>query len=255
MPSRFDRAVDFTGAALVLAWVPVVASLLSLTKIARILNAGPGGGIAFPLPTGLPTLWTYVSMPNGPGAGSVGGPLSVVAFVPLFLVGLLVTSALEAGFLGALWDRIGDDPGGFVANVERFTLRMLGVNLLRAAIVFAAVPLLVVPPLAIVVLLAAMYLLYGLPFEIVVRDDSFTSALDTTVSHALDGGSYVAFGGAHLVAGAVASVVLSLLVRNGGLAGILVGALVVAVPAVFVANYGLLVFHELNTTGPRPAGY
>lgn len=56
---------------------------------------------------------------------------------------------------------------------------MVGVNLLRAAIVFAVFLLVVVPPLAIVVVLGLMYLVYGLPFEIVVHDADFSSALQT----------------------------------------------------------------------------
>lgn len=255
MPSRLDRSSELTQESIALALVPIVATLLSGTEIARTLAAGPGAGIAFPLPTGLPTLWTYVSVPSGTRPGAVGGPLSLVAFVPLFIVGLLVTSALEAGFLGSLWGRITGESGAFIENVKRFTLRLVGVNLLRATIVVAVLPVvLMAPPLAIIVVVGLTYLIYGLPFEIVVRDEGFTSALETTVSLALDGGGYAIFGGAHLVGGAFASAVLTLLVRNGGLLGILLGTVVIAIPAVFIAVYGLLVFHELNTTGPQTAG-
>lgn len=260
MSDRFDRAAEVTRGSLDLAVVVLVATLLSGSKVSRALAAGPGGGITFPFPSGLPTLWTYVSLPAGPGTGSVGGPLSLVAFVPLFLVGLLVTAALEAGFLGTLSSRIDGETDGFVDGVERYTLRMVGVNLLRAVVVFVAAPLLLVfPPLAVVVSLGVTYLIYGLPFEIVVSDAAFGTALGQTVSHALDGGEYAFFGGVHLVAGAVASVLFSSLVRGGGLLSILVGAAIVAVPAVFVAAYGLLVFRELRPTGSqsdseRPVG-
>lgn len=248
MPSRVDRAIEVTRHSLVLAVVPAVATLLSGSKVARALEAGPGGGVTFPFPTGLPTLWTYVSLPNAPGggSGSIGGPLSLVVFVPLFVLGLLVTSALEAGFLGSLARRIDDEPVAFLESVQRFALRIVGVNLLRAAIVFAVLPLLVVPPLAIAIILVLMYLVYGLPFEIVVRDTAFVTALKATVSHALDGGPYATFGVAHLLGGAIASVGLTLVVRNGGLPGVLLGTAVVAVPAVFVAVYGLFVFRALS---------
>lgn len=245
MPSRIDHAIDVTRESLPLAVVPVVATLASFSKIARALAAGPGGGIVFPFPTGLPTLWTYVSLPGTAAGGSPGGPLSLVAFVPLFVLGLLVTSALEAGFLGSLDRRIDGDPADFVGNVRQFTLRIVGVNFLRAAIVLAVFPLMVFPPLALAVVLVGTYLVYGVPFGVVVRDASLLAAIQTTVSRALDGGRYAAFGFAHLIAGALASVFLSTLVRNGGPLGVLLGTAVTAVPAVFVAVYGLLVFREL----------
>jgi hypothetical protein len=251
MSSRFDHAVEVTVDSVALAIVPIVATLLSGSEIARILSAGPGGGIAFPFPTGLPTLWTYVSVPGVAAIGSGGGPLTITAFVPLYVLGLVITAVLEAGFLGSLSQRLDGEAGGFVESVERFTLRMVGVNLLRTALVLAIVPFLVFPPLALVVVLGLTYLVYGLPFEIVVRDVAFMTALEAAVSRAFDGGLYATFGLAHLIAGAVGSAVLTVVVRTGGLPGILIATLVIAVPAVFVAVYGLLVFGDLaaNETG------
>ena len=83
-------------------------------------------------------------------------------------------------------------------------------------------------------------------FEVVVRDASVTAALETTVERARAGGLYARFGIAHLVAGALGSVVLTGIVRNATPAGIVVGALLVAFPSVFVATYGLLVFRDLE---------
>ena len=232
-----------------LAIVPAAATLLSLSKVARALAAGGGGGATFPFPSGLPTLWTYVSLPNGPGGpggAAAGGPLSVLAFLPLFLVGLLVTSALEAGFLGALLGRIDDEPPAFVESVQRFTLRMVGVNLVRVATVLAALPFLVFPPFALAVVVVLSYLVYGLPFELVVSDAPLGAALASTVERALDGGTYASFGFAHLLAGSVASFFLTGVVRNTGILGVVLGTAIVAVPAVFVATYGLLVFRGFD---------
>ena len=248
MPSTYERAIDVTRRSGWLAVVPVAATLLSFSKISRALSSGPGGGVAFPFPTGLPTLWTYVSLPGGPGPGgpSIGGPLSFVAFVPLFLLGLVVTSALEAGFLGSLSRRIDGAPIAFGESVRRFTVRLIGVNIVRALVVLLALPFIVFPPLAFAVVIVLTYLVYGLPFVVVVRDVGLADAFEATVDHARTGGRYAAFGLGHLLAGAAASLVLTMLARNGGLLGVLIGTAVVAVPAVFVGVYGLLVFRELD---------
>jgi len=250
MPSRFDRAAAVTQYSVELAVVPFVASLLSLSKVQQALSAG-GGGVTFPFPSGLPTLWTYVSLPGvaGTGTGTAASPTALLTVVPLLLVGLLVTSALEAGFLGALDGRIGHSGRGFTGSVEQFTLRMVGVNLVRTAVVLVALPFVVVPPLLVLALVAVVvlsYLTYGLPFVVVTQETGVVTALGRTVDYATDGGSYARFGFGHLVAGAVASLVLSVLARNAGVLGILVGAAIVAVPAVFVASYGLFVFRDLG---------
>jgi hypothetical protein len=246
MPSRFDRAVTVTEESLSLAWVPVVATLLSGSQVARALAAGGGGGVTFPFPAGLPTLWTYVSLPSGPAGVGIGGPLSVALFVPLSLVGLLVTSSLEAGFLGALNARIDGDRRAFGDGVRRFTRRIVGVNLIRFAVVLAAAPFLLLGPLAVLVVVALSYLVYGLPFAVVVGDADLGTALGETVERATAGGEYAAFGLTHLAIGAVGSFVLSGAVRNLGPVGILFGTAVVAVPAVIVAVYGLLLFRDFQ---------
>jgi len=251
MPSRYDRTVAVTKRSTALALVPFAASLLSLSKVRQAL-ASNGGGITFPFPSGLPTLWTYVSLPGVVGTGPAAGPGSLALFVPLFLVGLLVTSALEAGLLGALDGRIDGTERGFAGGVQQFTLGMVGVNLVRAAVVLVALPFVALGPLVVVGFLLVVvlsYLTYGLPFVIVVGDTSLGDALGRTVDLATDGGAYARFGFAHLLAGALASLVLSVLVRNGGIPGIVLGAAVVAVPAVFVAAYGLLVFRGLGVSG------
>lgn len=264
MPSRYDRAIAVTKQSTALAVVPFAASLLSLSKVQQALAAN-GGGITFPFPTGLPTLWTYVSLPGVVGTGPATGPGSLALFVPLFLVGLVITAALEAGLLGALDGRIDGTERGFAGGVAQFTFRMVGVNLVRAAVVLVALPFAVLGPLVVVGFLLVVvlsYLTYGLPFVVVTRDVGVLSALDRTVDLATGGGDYARFGFAHLLAGAAASLVLSVLVRNGGIPGILLGAAAVALPAVFVAAYGLILFrdlgddrHEDGVDGEVEAGY
>jgi len=251
MPSRLDRAVAVTEESRSLAWIPVVATLLSGSQVARALAAEGGGGVTFPFPAGLPTLWTYVSLPSGPAGVGIGGPLSVALVAPLFLAGLLVTSALEAGFLGALNARIDGEESALGDSVRRFTLRILGANLIRFGVVVVAIPFLILPPIGLLVVVALSYLVYGLPFAVVVDDADLGTALGETVERAKAGGAYAEFGLAHLVAGAAGSFVLSGAVRNLGPAGVVFGTAVVAVPAVIVAAYGLLLFRDF---GPSPRG-
>lgn len=246
MPSRSDRAVELTLDSLPLAVVPALATFLSFSDVTRAL-ASRGSGVTFSFPTGLPTLWTYVSLPSGVAGGSdIGGPLSLVVFVPAFLLGLLVTSALEAGFLAAIYGRIDGVRLSFAVGVRRFTFRLVGVNLIRAAVVLAAIPFLIVLPLALAVVLVLSYLLYGLPFLVVVSDTDVRTAIESSVEHAKRGGDYASFGVAHLLVGALASTGLTSIARNIGLPGILLGTAIVAVPALFVATYGLLVFRDLG---------
>lgn len=132
-----------------------------------------------------------------------------------------------------------------------FLLRMIGVDLVRVAMVLVALPFLVFPPAAFGLVIVLMYLIYGLPFEIVIRDIGVMTALESTVPTALDGGTYAGFGLYHLVGGAIGSVVLTLMVRNFGMIGILAGTGFVAVPALFVALYGLYVFRDLRSGRAR----
>lgn len=247
MPSRYDRAVDVTTHSIDLAVIPILATLLSFSEIARMLAAGRGGGATFPFPQGLPTLWTYVSVPSGSATGgTISGPLPIVTFVPLFILGVVVTSALEAGFLGALWKRVNDERGLFVDGVRQFTPRIVGVNLIRFAIILVALPLITIPPLAIVLVIVLSYFVYGLPFEIVVTDVGLGTALASTIEYGAEGGAYAMFGMFHLLIGGSASFVLTGITRNGGMPGIILGTLFVAGPAVFAAAYGLLLFKDLN---------
>lgn len=249
MPSRIDATVSGVQDNLDLALVPVVATLLSISEVLRALGTNASGGFTFPFPAGLPTLWTYVSIPNTPVSGGTD-PGQFVAFLPIFLVGLLITAALEAGFLGTITSRLTGSGSSFFTNVEVYTLRILGVNLLRAAITFVVAPIFFVSPvIGLPVLLGLMYLLYGLSFVIVANDARFFDALEITIDYATDGGDYAVFAIAHLLIGAVVSFFFTAVVVNLGIGGLLVGTVVVAVPALFVATYGVFLFHDL---GNRP---
>lgn len=121
-------------------------------------------------------------------------------------------------------------------------------HLLVAGVVLVTVPvLLVAPPAAVLtapLLLVVSYVLYGLPFVIVVERRRFRPTLARTLQLARSGGVYARFAVAHLVAGAAVSVPVSSLIR-GGLPGVAVAVAATAPVGVFVAAYGVVVFREL----------
>lgn len=246
------RAIELTRRTLHLAFVPLVATLLSFSKVVAMATPHGGGGVTFPLPTGLPTLWTFVNTP-GLGRGTVGPATSAatVVWVPLFVLGFLLVSALQGGFLGVLANRAEGRRGSFVRNAGDFLPRMVGANLITMLVVFVALPLLFFPPLAIVVALVLSYLVYGLPFVVVVEDMAVLDALGETIRLATTGGRYLEYAVGYLVVGTVASFVLTAIVYNLGLLGVLLGAVVVAVPALFLAAVGVLVFRDLAWTPGR----
>lgn len=257
MSPAAGRARAVTRRSLVLAVVPVLASLLSLSNVRRAMAADAGTGVTFPLPAGLPTVWTYTSLPGIGRAGAVvHTPGSdVVSGVGLVLVWLLTTAVLEAGFVGALWSRLDGGPLAFGAGVRRFTVRMIGAEVVRFGAIVAAIPLFLTFSaggilLGFVVAAVLSYLVYGLPFVIVARDLRVVPALRESARLATDGGRYARFAVAHVLYGAGGSLIVTTAVRNGGLPGILLGAALVAVPAVFVSAYGLVVFDDICSTRP-----
>ena len=248
LDNRLSRAKALCQRRLWLVAVPAVASLVSISNLIRALNAGPGGGVTFPLPSGLPTVWTYASLPGQttPVATGVGGLLPGVA---VFLVGAVFVGVLEAGLLGTLAGLADGADRSFAAAASQHAVPVVAARLLVAGIVFVTFPvLLVVPAVALLIaplLLVVTYVVYGLPFVIVVERRQFRSALDRTLQLARGGGDYARFAVAHLVAGAAVSVPVSSLIR-GGLPGVAVALALTAPVGLFVAAYGVLVFRELG---------
>ncbi len=256
--SRLEHAWSLLRRRPRLTAVPAVASLLSVTSLARALDAGPGGGVTFPLPSGLPTVWTYASLPNttGPAATETFG-LGGVAAV---LFGAAVAGVLEAGLLGtfdSLADGLsapGDAPHGkslFRRSVARHGLPVVAAQLLRAGVVLAVLPVVLVAPTAAVIVFPIVfvvsYALYGLPFVIVVEARGFRSALDRTLQLAGSGGNYPRFAITHVLAGAAVSLPVSSLIR-GGVTGVTVAVALTAPVGALVAAYGVLVFRDTAET-------
>lgn len=249
-------AIDLTRTTLPLAVVPALASLLEFSKVAAMAAPRGGLGVTVPLPTGLPTLWTFVNAtPLGGGAVAPAMAGAAGTWLPLFLVGLVFTAALEAGFLGVLVARSADRYARFLDSSATYFARMLGINLLTLLVFVVGLPLLVFPPLAFAFVLVAGYLLYGLPFVVVIEDATVLEAVGVSIGYALDGGEYLAYAVGYLAVGTVGSVVLTAMVYNFGLVGILVGAVIVAVPALFVTAFGVVVFRSLRRPPVPPIGH
>lgn len=257
MPSRYVRARELTLESLQLAVLPVVLSVVAVNNIQRALQSPPGFGVTFPLPSAAGDLWTYTNVPGGLGS-LTGSPALTAGTVAGTVVGVVVAGAAQAGLLGTLAGRLDGDRISrerVLLAVGRFAPRLVGIAVVQLlAVVVIVIVGRVFLPLAVVCSLAVGYLLYGWPFVVVVRDESLTDTLGVTLGLATEAGAYLRFGLGHAVAGAVLSVPLTWLVRNGGMTGVLLGSLLVAVPSLFVASYGLVLFRELARPGAAPSG-
>ncbi|MFB6125009.1 MAG: hypothetical protein ABEJ59_03530 [Halanaeroarchaeum sp.] len=240
--THLQAAIERTERHLPLAIVPFLASLLSLSKVAALAAPQGGGGVSFPLPTGLPTLWTFVNARGRrrdlrPGHDRHGDALGAPV-----RGGLPADERARGGFLGAL------DPStdrSFADAVVHYLLPIVGANLLSLLAFVLALPFVVFPPLAVVVIIVVGYALYGMPFVIVVRDVGVWDAVRASGGYALAGGEYLSYAAGYLLVGTVGSFVLTWLVYNTGIVGIVVGAALVAVPALFLTAFGVGVFRGL----------
>lgn len=205
--------------------------------------------MTFPLPGGLPTVWTYASLPTSGSVPVAAGGLGLVPGLAAFLVGTVLGGALEAGLVGTLDDLAAGRSPSLLAAARRHVVPVTLARLLRASLILLAAPFVLAAPLLGVVivplLLLASYALYGLPFVIVVEERAFRPALSRTLVLARDGGVYLRFAVAHVLAGAAVSLPVSVLIR-GGLPGVFVAVAVTAPVGAFVAAYGVLLFRELS---------
>lgn len=243
---RLSRALETTRRSLPLAVLPFLASVLAPAKVATVRSSTTDAGVTFSFPSGLPTLWSFVQA-NGITLSGPGG-LALATWLPLAAVGLLVSAVLEAAFVGGVSNRVDGEDAALAANARRYGPRMVGVNLVRFAVVLVALPFALLGPLVLLPIIVLGYLTYGLPFVLVVEDVGVGAALSRSVSDAVASGAYARFGVAYLLGMLVPSFVLTVVVYGSGLIGVVLGAALVAVPAVFVVAYGVLVFRALASS-------
>lgn len=245
-PSRTDRARSLLRRRPALLAVPAFASLLSLSSLARALSADGGGGVTLPMPAGLPTLWTYVSLPPGTGVSVAGG---LAPGLTVFFAGTVITGTLEAGLVGTLNGLADDRSPSFPTVAGRYATPIVLARLFLAGVVFAARPVFAAASwlavLAAPTVVVVSYALYGLPFVVVTEQRGLSSALRRTLALAVHSHDYLWFALGHLAVGAVVSLPLSALARSG-VSGVLVALVVTAPVGVLVAAYGVVVFRNLS---------
>ena len=233
--SLLDDAWRRTESVRWLAVVPFAWSLVQVDAVARVLShGGVNLGVRFPVPSGLPTLWTFA---RAPATGiTVDGPLGTSGVLPQYVglaVPVVLGGLLAAGYLGELHAAMTASHGrGFVENVVRYGVRQVLYAGLVALVGLAVVGLASAVPAILLLAFPAFfvlgYLFYATPFLVVTEDRSLGGALDRSYRLAVDGGDHRSFFQRYLGAGALLSIPVTLVATNLGGAGVLLGALVTA---------------------------
>ena len=228
-----ERTFSHLARLLPLALVPLATALL---RARDLLATGRTNG--FSLRASFPVyrydLWSFVDAPRGDGL-TVSLPFGSLDPLPLLvpLIGayVLVSGALSAGYFGSIAAEITTGRYDFVASVRRFGVRMI---LLEALVVVALaavfLPLVVVPPLFVVAILAALvisYLYFPTVYVLVLEDRGIESAL-RRARDLVDRHRPLGFFLAVAVVTALCSVPVSLLAHAGPLGA--VAAAIVAAP-------------------------
>jgi hypothetical protein len=244
MADLLSRASDASVRVAPYALVPFALSLLAFQKVRAATDpSSVSVNVKFPLPADVATLWTLVDAPTQGVAVTTPVPF---LFVPVFLA---VEAAVVAGFLGGVGDAVRGETPDFAAAAADHWLSILGVRVVQF-VLFVGLGLALVGAgplgllLAFPVILLLGYMLWAAPYLVVLRDLDALTALAASWSLASDGGRYLSFSLAYLLVGAVASALLSPLVSSAGILGVLVGAAIVAYPAVVASAAAAIVVDE-----------
>ncbi|ELZ39947.1 hypothetical protein [Halorubrum tebenquichense] len=180
--SVVERTFSHLARLLPLALVPLATALFRTRDLLATAQTN-GFSLRASFPVYRYDLWSFVDAPNGSGVTvslPFGGLEPLPLLVPAIGAYVVVSGALSAGYFGSIADGITVGGFDFVAAVRRFGVRMV---LLEAIVVaaFAAVflPLLVVPPLFVVAVVAGLvlsYLFFPTVYVLVLEDRSIGSA-------------------------------------------------------------------------------
>jgi hypothetical protein len=237
LSTRLAAAWRLAGEHAGLAVVPALVAFLSVRNVRRVVSfSGVQFGVAFGLPTPVPSVWTAVSLPTQP-TGGVSVEPAVLAAVPVVV---LLRAVVAAGFLGSLREVSESGAYDFPANVRRYvvqfllydaaaTLLVTGSALLIAGGVFAGgVALTGLAVVGVLGFVALGYLFWAAPFLVVTRDTDVVSALRGSFALATAGGPYLAYSVGYLAVVIALSIPTTLVVVNLGIVGVLLGAVAFA---------------------------
>ena len=228
-----ERTASHLGRLLPLAFVPLATALF---RARELFATGSVNGVSLraSFPVYRYDVWNFLEAPRGGGL-SVSLPFGTLEpltlLVPLLGAYVLVSGLLSAGYFGSIADGVTTGRFDFVANVRRFGARTVTLEaLVVLALAAAFLPLVIVPPLFVAAILAALvlsYLYFPTVYVLVLEDRGIGSALgrarDLVRQHRPIGFFLsVAF------VTALCSVPLSLVARIGPVGGLL--AAVVAAP-------------------------
>ncbi len=197
--------------------VNTLAAFLDFSKIASVLEFhGLRVGIMLTFPKPIPTVWDFVSLPQATSSPTLG------FLVVSGLLTLAVTSVLILYYLRYI------SGVGLLFQTNASSSRVLDIAayqfILFLFTLFAAVSPSAIFLILIGLFFAFYYFSYATPYIVVIGNKSFASALRECIAMALSG-RYLAFVLGYIVLTLLLSVPLTLLTVNGGILGIVVGAL------------------------------
>ncbi|SEQ85903.1 hypothetical protein [Natrinema salaciae] len=210
---------------------------------------GPSGGPTTPAgPTGSGGTDVTIETP----VETVAVPLEALGTEAMVWIGLalvaygVISAILMAAYVGGIDRRLRHEPIAIGSCVVTYAPRFVLYNLVVFGAFLLVVPVFVLAPplvlLAIPAIVVVGYVFYPVPFLFVVDDTPFREAFRRSVRLTTAGGPVLGFAFWHLVAGAVSSLVLSLLVSAGG-AGFLL-ALLGSAPLALVLTAATVSFFQ-----------
>lgn len=223
------------------AIVPFLVSFAYVTEFRRLARIdGTHFGVAFGFPQPIATVWTFVNVPHQ-GSGVNLPPPSEIVLYPVVAV---VLGVVAAGYLGSI-DAGLDGEYDVLDAVRAYGVPLIGYEFvhltaiaLLAGVALFALPLAVV---LLVVLVVAAYLFYAAPYLVVAADVGLVEGFRRSYAFATEGGAYLSFFVKYLVAVGVVSLVATPLIVNAGVPGAVLGAVVLALPAL-ILNVATMLF-------------
>ncbi|QLG50046.1 hypothetical protein [Natrinema halophilum] len=183
----------------------------------------------------------------------------MLGWIALALVAYAVLQGLlMAGYVGGIDRRLRGEPVAIASCLVTYAPRFILYNLVGFGAFLVVLPVFIlVPPLvllAVPVIFLISYVFYPVPFLFVVDDTPFIDAFRQSARLTTAGGPVLRFGVGHLLTAVVSSVILSLVLRLGGLGFLL--ALLLSTPLALVLTAATVSFFQEAIDGGirnRPA--